>query len=1278
MTQKISSVNIETATLASFSGPTIANVSIANSTYVLLDDTAVSNAGGYVVITGSNFQSGAQVLFGSTSACTVTFVDSTRLNVQVPALTAGSYVVYVQNGDGSTAIRLNGITSSPIPVWSTGSTLTGQDSGSAFSISLAASSDSSVTYSVANGSSLPSGTTLAANGLFSGTITIENETTYNFSVNAIDAENQETLRSFSVTVTSGDLYYNLTTLHLNGEPTSNSWISDASANSFALTVSGDTRPVAFSPYETNWGYYFDGTSDYLTIPNNANLQLGSGDFTVEGWFYPTRVSADIVSFYTKGVNTTGGIIFGVSTTTIWLRRAGQTDTTVPATLGNKWSHIAWVRSGSTLYIFLNGVSQTLNGSTSATFNNNDTGTVTIGSPNTVAQASFRFQGYASNFRIVKGTALYTSNFTPSTSTLTAVSNTSLLTCHSNRIKDDSTNAFTITRNGNPLVTNFGPFVETDTTTGSGYFDGTGDYLTVPDNTALDAFTDFTIEFWVYFNSVSGSQVVLDKGWNGSAIAPYLIYLTSGSLVAYASSGGTWNILNGSSFGTMTTGQWYHIALSRSNTSIRLFTNGSLVTTVTNGTTILNGTSALGIGGGPTAGANPLNGYISDVRIVKGTAVYTAAFTPPTAPLTAVANTSLLTLQNRMGENNSRIIDTSGINSIIVRSGNATQGTFSPFSKTGWSNYFDGTGDIISIANSNQLYPETTSSFTAECWVYINSGTQSLIIGQNSSTLLEWAIRVVAGVFTFAIDGVDDASSSSATTGQWHHVALVWDHVAQKKYGFVNGTKVIDVSRTSITVGAYDMTIGGRTGLTTWNLNGYVSNVRLLKGTALYTADFTPPTSPLTAIANTSLLTCQSNSFVDKSNNNFTITRSGDVSVQSFSPFKVTDSWQANTVGGSMYFDGNADFLTIASSDTIALSTGDFTWESWIYCDFSTLPTNATIYDQRNGTNGVSVIQPVIELTSATGYAWYVAAANRIASGTAPIKLRSWQHLAVARSSGVTKMFIDGVQVASNYTDTNNYPAGSLTIGRANDGSSTRYFTGYLSGLRVIRGEALYTANTTPPTSPPTSISNTVMLLTGTNGGIIDYTGRNNLETVGDAETYTGVKKYGSASMYFDGTGDRLIVPSNSNFDFGTSNFTIEMWINLTNVTSTWQAIISRAYGNAGGWRLYKNNGDNQLRWYHNTTLIVSTTGSTLTNNTWSHIAVVRSSGTTTIYIDGTSRGSAADTNSYIPGVYALEIGDGVVTSSFPMTGYIDDLRITKGYARYTSNFTPPTAALKTR
>jgi alpha-tubulin suppressor-like RCC1 family protein len=104
----------------------------------------------------------------------------------------------VVNTNGGTGIRINGLTTSPFPAWSTGTTLTGQNTAVAFAISIAATSDSNVTYS--NTTVLPTGTTLAANGLFSGTVTVDTTTTYSFDVRANDAENQDASRTFSVTI----------------------------------------------------------------------------------------------------------------------------------------------------------------------------------------------------------------------------------------------------------------------------------------------------------------------------------------------------------------------------------------------------------------------------------------------------------------------------------------------------------------------------------------------------------------------------------------------------------------------------------------------------------------------------------------------------------------------------------------------------------------------------------------------------------------------------------------------------------------------------------------------------------------------------------------------------------------------------------------------------------------------------------------------------------------------------------------------------------------------
>jgi alpha-tubulin suppressor-like RCC1 family protein len=180
--------------------PTINVISITDSSYNVLDDTAANTNGAYLQITGSNFQSGAIVMVGSSNtALTTTLVNSNTLRAQIPAITSGTYPVYVVNTNGGTGIRINGLTTSSFPAWSTGTTLSNQVGTIAFSVNLSASSDSNITYS--NTTTLPAGTTLAANGLFSGTVSPSSNTTYNFTVKANDAENQDASRTFSVTVT---------------------------------------------------------------------------------------------------------------------------------------------------------------------------------------------------------------------------------------------------------------------------------------------------------------------------------------------------------------------------------------------------------------------------------------------------------------------------------------------------------------------------------------------------------------------------------------------------------------------------------------------------------------------------------------------------------------------------------------------------------------------------------------------------------------------------------------------------------------------------------------------------------------------------------------------------------------------------------------------------------------------------------------------------------------------------------------------------------------------
>jgi len=185
--------------LANSAAPLITTIQIADSSYNVLDDTAANTTGGFVVITGSGFTNSSTVVFGSTAAPAVSFISSTTLRAQVPALTAASYPVYVVNTNGGTGIRINGLTTSSFPAWSTGATLANTTTGTAFSVALSANSDSSITYS--NTTSLPAGTTLAANGLFSGAVSVGADTTFTFTVKATDVQLQDANRTFSVTIT---------------------------------------------------------------------------------------------------------------------------------------------------------------------------------------------------------------------------------------------------------------------------------------------------------------------------------------------------------------------------------------------------------------------------------------------------------------------------------------------------------------------------------------------------------------------------------------------------------------------------------------------------------------------------------------------------------------------------------------------------------------------------------------------------------------------------------------------------------------------------------------------------------------------------------------------------------------------------------------------------------------------------------------------------------------------------------------------------------------------
>jgi hypothetical protein len=201
---KITSTNIAENTVAGYAefanianslAPKITSIAITSNTYSVLDDTAVNVGGGFIVVTGTEFQSGATVLIDTTPATSVSYIDNTTLRAQVPAKTAASYNLYVVNPDGGTGIKVAGITYSGSPTWVTTSPLANVISNTVFSGTFNATGAS--TY--ANTTILPTGFNLLANGYYFGNISVGTTTTYNFNIRATDAENQDSDKTFSLT-----------------------------------------------------------------------------------------------------------------------------------------------------------------------------------------------------------------------------------------------------------------------------------------------------------------------------------------------------------------------------------------------------------------------------------------------------------------------------------------------------------------------------------------------------------------------------------------------------------------------------------------------------------------------------------------------------------------------------------------------------------------------------------------------------------------------------------------------------------------------------------------------------------------------------------------------------------------------------------------------------------------------------------------------------------------------------------------------------------------------
>lgn len=1119
-------------------------------------------------------------------------------------------------------------------------------------------------------------------------------------------------RAFGLTSLVGalkDLYFSFVNFLLTGETTStNSILTDESPNKLLITAVGDAKSSRFSPY-AGQGYYsvlFNGTTDSLTVAQTFNLPTSTTPFTMEAWVYVVSYAGCAIASTAYAGSGPIPFVLGLGNTTANGTDAGgfpflnyydgnSWATGVLSTISvprHSWSHVAGVFDGTNAKIYVNGQL----GGTWAASSWQTTGQANFYLGQRWDSASFvYFDGYITNFRLVTGTAVYTSAFTPPYTPLTAIPNTKLLLANSNRFIDTSSNAYAVTKSGTPKVAINSPLTPDTTTSeyGSVYLDGTGDYLSMPTfTTQWNVGTgDITVEFWVYYTTAPASSYGLVDARAANTASPWAIQVDSTNSPYF------YDGTQYSSTELFKLGAWNHFVMCRASARLRLFVNGVQGYSSAN-TTIWSPSAVLTIGTYATTGAAGfyLPGYMADIRITTGPGLYTANFTPPAAPLSLLSTTQLLTCRYKGGANNYGIIDSSPINLPVTRLGNTTQGSFSPFSQNSWSYYFNGTDSFLNFPAASTTLG--TDLFTFECWINVMSLAANRVVidaRQSVSPNAGFQIGVLTtGALSWFEGSATQVILSSASTiaiGTWYHIAAVraGTGASQCKL-YVNGSSV-GTGTSSLNYSGFTTLIGRNAAAAQDYMLGYISNLRLVKGSALYTSTFVPSTSPLTLVGpKTLMLTCQSNRFTDVSPYTYAITIAGSPAARPVSPFSgITGS---TPITYSNYFDGTGDFLTYASDTRFVIGTSQYNIEFWIY--FNAIGLIAEFIQAGNGTTAgwfaIYFNGTAIQITMNGG------AGTPTSVAWTPVVER-WYHFAGSRdASNNQRIFIDGVQIATAVS-TNNYTQGGWTIGKGGT------FSGYISNFRLIIGSALYTQNFTVPTQPLTTTSqganaSQVVLLTCQSSTLVDNSVNQfvfaangdvkpkthnplGFNTAPLAKSYTPALHGGS--VYFDGTGDYLTLPYNTAQTL-LYNFTVELWVYCHTVVGT-HYLLSFGLSNAGslGLSIYCTNASWVVIMGTVTTSTTLTVSESVYPGQWYHLAVARYGSTVTLYVNGIAKTPVGTVSATLTGNASngLSIGayyNGSYTVTY--TCYVSDVRITQSSSTtnpplYTGAFIPPNAPL---
>lgn len=934
----------------------------------------------------------------------------------------------------------------------------------------------------------------------------------------------------NVTRTS-DTAINSQLLLLGSGANGSTTFTDSSVNNRTITAVGNAQiSTAQFPSGSNSGMtssmLFDGDVDRLSM---TSFTL-TGNFTIEMYVYLTAAQANWRMLCGQP---TPDPYFAITSTGLEFQFGSTAATAATATQTfslNTWIHIAAVRNNNGVSFYVNGQSRTVTNST-------QTNNFIISSVGNAFQSNYGFIGYISNFRVTPA-AVYTANFNPPRLPLanSFSANTALSTLiNANQTTDNVSNTEVIDSSsfarlvnytaGFPSIAQISPF--TSGNSGSIFFDGFADFLTMTDASQLQMGSgDFTIECWINMPDVTTQQGIYDQRITTASLGVPTIYVQSGTIRYFT--------LNADRItsSTIATNTWYHLAIVRIGTTTTMYLNGVVTGTPWTDTTTYSGNAnrpiigSLGSGGNSTSTNNAgFRGFITNVRIVKGIGVYTGAFTPSTAPLTATqsAGTNIAAISGtetslllNCAITSARVLDSStqSTKALVPSSFNSTpiggQVNFHPYSGAGkyGSYWFDGNQTFIDTpANTDYQFD---GDFTIEAWIYrTDSNKLRWISGWwPQSGSVSWIFYIDANNrlgFFRQIGG-----STASTVGTSTIVPQnAWTHVAVTRSGstlrlWVNGIQDSTTGSMSGTVNfnSAPLRIGGDTSLTvktggTLGLSsnlytgpdtflGYVTGYRIIKGTAVYSGAFTPPTIqpvdvsgaasaasyPSTTNVNTTFASSQTSLLCRF--DRWTIQDNDVLPRPIYLTGSVTTSATQSRFGGrslTVSSVNNNSSLYLASSQT-GFGTGDFTLACWVYLtalsgqDQQLFMLGAPGYASASGTIFFNINTSGQLFGYRLGVAGYQLESP---AGGANYWLNTWRHVAIVRSSGTVRAYLDGVNTTSNSNFNGiSVPANGALIGTVNyDGIPVYpWVQGFLDDI-VIANTAIYTSNFTPPSTQAT-------------------------------------------------------------------------------------------------------------------------------------------------------------------------------------------------------------------